>query len=173
MPTCPRCALVALVLAVAAFTGCDSSNPGRDLDVVDGVYALEELSFDPETQSLPTADLGERIDANSTRLEIYGGDGEADLVVRYRVTQPSSRIRLTVGATRGRATFEGVSQDDIDKLAGLFLPADFVLTYDADLGNQLSGTFTRSGVDLEAFDPDLYRGQRNNRGTLTVRFRRL
>lgn len=173
MPTCPRCALVALALAAAAFTGCDSSNPGRDLDVVDGVYTLEALAFDPETPSLPTADIGEQLDTDGTRLEVFGGDAEADLRVRYLDSRPSSRINLTVGATRGRATFEGVSQDDIDKLDALFLPADFVLTYDSELANQLTGTFTRTGVDLEAFDRDVYLGQRNNRGTVTVTFRRL
>ncbi|WP_420456144.1 hypothetical protein [Rubrivirga sp.] len=173
MPTCPRCALVALALVAAAFTGCDSSNPGRDLDVVDGVYVLEALAFDPETPSLPTADIGEQLDADGTRLEIFGADAEAQMRVRYLDGRGTSRIELTVGATRGRATFEGETQDDVDKLDALFLPADFVLTYDAELANQLTGTFTRTGVDLEAFDPDLYRGQRNNRGTVTVTFRRL
>ena len=57
-----RCALVAIALAVAVFTGCDSNNPGRDLGIVDGVYSLEELTFDPVTQSLPTADVGARLD---------------------------------------------------------------------------------------------------------------
>ncbi len=174
MPTCPRCALVAIVLAVAAFTGCDSSNPGRDLDVVDGVYTLEALAFDPETPSLPTADIGALLDKNEsgTRLEIFGADGDAQMRVRYLGSRPSSRIELTVGATRGRASFEGKTQDDVDKLDALFLPADFFLTYDAELANQLTGTFTRTGVDLEAFDRDVYLGQRNNRGTVTVTFRR-
>lgn len=172
MPTCPRCALLALVLAFAAFTGCDSNNPGRDLDLVDGIYTLEELTFDPTTQSLPTANLGELIDDSGTTLEIFGGDGEAQMVVRYETGRPSSRIELEVGATRGRASFEAVTQDDVDDLADIFLPEQFVLNYD-DQANVLEATFTRTGVNLEAFDPDVYRDQRNNRGTLTVRFRRL
>ncbi len=172
MPTCPRCAFVALVFAVAAFAGCDSSNPGRDLDVIDGTYTLQELSFDPATPSLPTADVGARLDLDATTLEVFGGDGEGEIRVRYRDGQPSRRIQLVVGATRGRATFEGETQDDIDDLRDLFLPAEFVLTYDSDLANTLSGTYNQSGVDLQAFDPEVYLDQRNNRGTLTVRFRR-
>ncbi|PAP75238.1 hypothetical protein [Rubrivirga marina] len=171
MPTCPRCALFAIVLAVAVFTGCDSNNPGRDLDLVDGIYTLEELTFDPTTQSLPTADLGASLSSGTT-IEIFGGDGEAQMVVRYESGRPSSRIELEVGATRGRASFEAVTQEDIDDLADIFLPPQFVLTYD-DEANVLSNSFTQTGVNLEAFDPDVYRDQRNNRGTLTIQFRRL
>lgn len=171
MPTCPRCALLALVLAFVAFSGCDSNNPGRDLDVVDGIYALEELTFDPTTQSLPTANLGAQLDS-ATTLEIFGGDGEAQIVVRYVNATPTSRIELEVGATRGRASFEAVTQEDADDLADIFLPAEFTLDYDEN-ANVLEATFTQSGVNLEAFDPDLYRDQRSNRGTLTIRFRRL
>ena len=170
MPTCPRCALFAIVLAVAVFTGCDSNNPGRDLDVVDGIYALEELSFDPTTQSLPTADLAARLDSGRTSLEIFGRDANA--LLRFRDSRGTGRVNLDVGATRGRASFEAVSQSDIDNLADLFLPSQFVLNYD-DNANVLSATFSQTGVNLEAFDPDVYRDQRNNRGTLTVRFRRL
>ena len=90
MPTCPRCALFAIVLAVAVFTGCDSNNPGRDLDVVDGIYALEELSFDPTTQSRPTADLAARLDSGRTSLEIFGRDANA--LLRFRDSRGTGRV---------------------------------------------------------------------------------
>lgn len=170
MPTCPRCALVAIVLAVATFTGCDSSNPGRDLGLVDGIYSLSELTFDPATSSLPTADFSERLDMDGTLLEIFGGDAEAQIRVRYSDGTPSQRIELTVGATRGQATFEALDQTDRDDLADLFLPERFSLSYDADFANRLSASFSQTGVDLESFDPSVYQDQRNNRGTLTVTF---
>jgi hypothetical protein len=172
MPTCPRCALLAIVLAVAAFTGCDSSNPGRDLGLIDGVYSLTELTFDPATTSLPTADFADRLDLDGTVLEIFGGDAEAQIRVRYSDGTPSQRIELTVGATRGQATFEAVDASDREDLADLFLPARFSLMYDTEFASQLSASFTQTGVDLEAFDPDIYQDQRSNRGVLTVRFRR-
>ena len=170
MPTCPRCALLAVVLAFAAFTGCDSNNPGRDLDLVDGVYELEELSFDPETQALPTADVAAQIDREGTTLEIFGRDAEA--LFRIRDDRGTGRVDLEVGAARGRASFEATTEDDIDDLADIFLPAQFTLNYD-DNASVLSSSFSQSGVNLEAFDPDQYRGLRSVRGTVTVRFRRL
>ena len=170
MPTCPRCALLAVAIAAAVFTGCDSNNPGRDLSLVDGVYVLEELSFDPETQALPTADVASQLDREGTTLEIFGRDAEA--LLRIRDDRGTGRVNLDVGAARGRASFEAVTEDDIGDLADIFLPASFVLTYN-DNADVLSGMFSQSGVNLEAFDPSQYRGLRNVRGTLTVRFRRL
>ncbi|WP_412068819.1 hypothetical protein [Rubrivirga sp. IMCC43871] len=171
MPTCPRCALLAVVLAFLAFSGCDSNNPGRDLALIDGVYSLEALTFDPVTQGLPTADLGARLDLAGTSLEIFGADDQALLRIRYP-DAPTRRVDLSVTAARGRATFTGVTQEDRDDLADLFLPAEFVLTYEGESPRVLANTFERTGVDLQAFDPTLYQDQRSNRGTLTVRFRR-
>ncbi len=171
MPTCPRCALLAVVLAVLAFSGCDSNNPGRDLALIDGVYTLEELTFDPVTQGLPTADLGARLDLPGTTLEVFGGDDEALLRIRYP-DAPTQRIDLTVTASRGRATFRAITEEDRTDLARLFLPSEFALTYEGEDPRVLQNTFEQTGVDLQAFDASLYQDQRSNRGTLTIRFRR-
>ena len=171
MPTCPRCALLAIAIAALAFTGCDSSDPGRDLGLIDGVYTLDVLSFDPVTQGLPTADLGARLDMEGTTLEVFGADAEARLRIRYP-DQPTRRVDLEVGARGGRATFEALTDEDRLDLAALFLPASFALDYDPDAPRSLAATLDRSGVDLEAFDRSVYQDQRSNRGTLTVRFRR-
>ncbi|WP_412061878.1 hypothetical protein [Rubrivirga sp. IMCC45206] len=171
MPTCPRCALLAVALAFLAFSGCDSNNPGRDLALIDGVYSLEELTFDPATQGLPTADLGARLDLTGTSLEVFGDDDQALLRVRYP-DAPTRRVDLSVTASRGRATFTAVAEEDRADLAQLFLPADFVLTYEGESPRVLGNAFERTGVDLQAFDPSLYQDQRSNRGTLTIRFRR-
>ena len=170
MPTCPRCAALALVLL--ALAGCDSNNPGRDLDLIEGVYTIEALIFDPVTTGLPNADAGARLDASGTTLEIFGDDEVSLLRVRYRDATGSRRVDLATVASNGRATFEAVDQSDEEDLAALFLPRSFTLTYDGDSPRVLSGEFQQSGVDLEAFDPSTYEQQRSNSGTLTVRFRR-
>ena len=169
MPTCPRCAALALVLL--ALAGCDSNNPGRDLDLIEGVYAVEELRFTP-LSALPAADVGARLDPSGTSLEIFGDDEIALLRVRYRDATGSRRVDLRTTASRGQATFEAVDQSDVDDLAALFLPRSFTLTYDGDAPRLLSGTFDQSGVNLERFDPSIYQGEVDKRGTLTVRFRR-
>lgn len=168
--TCPRCAVVALVLF--ALAGCDSNNPGRDLALIQGVYAIEALSFDPVTGGLPTADVIDRLDAAGTRLEIFGEDEESLLIVRYNDATGSRRVNLRTTASRGRATFEAIDADDEADLAALFLPPSFVLTYEGESPRVLTGSLDRTGVNLEAFDRSVYQDQRANRGTLVIRFRR-
>lgn len=167
--TCPRCAIVALVLF--ALAGCDSSNPGRDLALIQGVYSLEELVFDP-ISDLPNADVGARIDKAGTRLEIFGDDEVSLLIVRYLDATGSRRIDLRTTASRGRVTFEAVDGTDIDDLKALFLPPSFALTYEGESPRVIGSSFEQSGVNLEQFDRDRYRGEVDKRGTLTVRFRR-
>lgn len=169
MPTCPRCAALALVLL--ALAGCDSTNPGRDLALIEGVYSLETLVFTP-ISSLPAADAGARLDPVGTSLEIFGDDETSLLRVRYRDATGSRRIDLQTTASRGRATFEAVDADDEADLAALFLPRSFSLTYEGDSPRVLSGEFQQTGVNLQAFDPTRYQGETNKSGTLTIRFRR-
>jgi len=173
MPFCTRCALVGLAFFALALAGCDSSNPGRDLAAVDGIYALEVLTFDPVTQGLPTADVGARLDRPNSTLEIFGGDGDALFRIRYLDgLLGTSRVNFTVGAAGGRVALEATDTGDRDDLAAILLPPSFALTYDGNSPRVLEGTFDLSGVNLEAFDPATYQDQRSNRGTLTVRFRR-
>ena len=170
--SCPRCAAAALALFALALAGCDSNNPGRDLSLIEGVYTVEALTFDPVTDALPDADVGARLDPSGTSLEVFGEDETSLLRVRYRDATGSRRVDLRTTASRGRATFEALDDADEADLAALFLPRQFTLTYDGDSPRLLSGTFDRSGVNLEAFDPSRYQDQRSVRGTLVVRFRR-
>ena len=171
MPTCTRCALLAVAIAALAFTGCDSDGSTRDLDLVDGVYTVAELSFDPSATGLPDADLGADLDDTVTRLQIFGGDAEALFTTKFEGGL-SRRTDLTVTASRGRATFRAVTPDDEDELASVFLPPQFDLSYNEDAPGRLEGTFSQS-VDLESFDPETYAGLRNVPGRLTVRLVRL
>ena len=170
MPTCPRCAALALVLLALAFTGCDSNNPGRDLSLIEGVYLLEELEFRP-VSALPAADVDARINVTESRFEIFGDDEESQFVVRFN-DGTTSRIDLRTTASRGRATFEAADVEDTDKLKLLLLPRSFTLTYQGDSPRVLEGTMDRTGVDLEAFDPSLYQGEVDKSGTTVIRFRR-
>lgn len=174
MPVCPRCALVGLALFALALVGCDSSNPGRDLDAVDGVYTLETLTFDPVTQGLPTADVGARLDQTTTgtTLEVFGGDGEAVLRIRQLGGTGAQRVVFDAAASRGRLSLAAEDEEDEEDLASVLLPPEFALSYDGDSPRVLEGSFDLSGVNLEAFDSSVYQDQRSNRGTLTVRFRR-
>ena len=162
-------------LLLAAFalltTGCDSGGSDSALERIQGRYALDLLSFDPATQALPDADVGARLDAGNTELQVFG-DGDAQIIVFPAGGGRSSLISLRVEANSRRATFEAVTENDRDDLDEILLPSEFSLSYEGERPTVLEGALDLTGVNLEAFDPNTYRDQRSNRGTLTVRFRR-
>ncbi len=170
MPTCPRCALLAVALAFLAFTGCDTNNPGRDLGLISGVYSVAEITFDPETADLSTADVAARL-TSTTNLRIYTND-QARFEVQFAGESGLQVVNLVVSASRGRALFEAEATDDEQLLARLLLPRRFTLEYDEEAPSALEASFVQSGVNLQAFNPTRYQGQTNNRGQLTVRFER-
>ena len=175
MPARPRPApLLALAVVLAglpALAGCDTTNPGGNLALVEGTYTLAELSFDPATTDLSTANVARSLDLAATRLDIFGGGGNTLLLVQ-RLNGTRRRIDLRTRASRERVTFEAVTRDDEAFLAGLLLPATFTLGYTGERPNVLEASLRLTGVDLEAFDPDRYQDQRSNAGQLSIRFER-
>ena len=181
MITCPRCAVVALVLL--ALSGCDSSNPGRDLGLIEGVYAIESIRFVSETERLDPVEVTERLVVSGedpSSLEIFGNDETSILRIRFLRGGSGGlgdrdRVDLTTTASRGRATFEVSDRDrekDVRALSELLLPPTFVLTYEGESPTVLTGTIRDVRVNLEAYDPVGFRNLRDNEGTLTIRFRR-
>lgn len=171
MPTCTRCALLAVAIAALVFTGCDSDGSTRDLDLVDGVYTVAELSFDPNATSIEPLDLGAELDPSVTRLQVFGGDAEALFTTKLSGGL-SRRTDLTVSASRGRASFRAVTETDEAELDDVFLPAQFDLRYDEDRPGRLEGTFSRR-VNLQAIDSQRYAGLTSVPGVVTVRLERL
>lgn len=167
-----RAARLLPLVALLALAACDTTNPGGNIALVEGTYTLAELSFDPTTTDLSTANVGADLDPEATRLTIFGGGGNSLLAVR-RQGQTTRRIDLRTRASRERVTFEAVTREDEAFLAGLLLPASFALSYAGERPNTLEGSLTLNGVDLEAFDPDRYQDQRSNSGLLSIRFERL
>ena len=94
--------LACLVLAFAALAGCDSNGPTSALRELDGTYSVAELVFDPVTASLPDANVGARLDAQ-TSFDIFSGNS----TVLFTISRGGARslATLDVAATRGRATF--------------------------------------------------------------------
>lgn len=168
---CSRCGLLGLVLFVLALTGCDSNNPGRDIEAVAGLYTLAEITFDPEANALADVDVDARLNATGTTLEIFSDDEEALLRVAFTDGR-TRRINLRVDASRGQVRLEGIENEDTDDLAELLLPASFSLRYDGERATRLDAALDRSGVNLEAFDPDRYQGLTNVAGDLAVSFER-
>ncbi|MDT0631546.1 hypothetical protein RQM47_02315 [Rubrivirga sp. S365] len=177
MPTPPRPArrgrlpLLAVLVGLAALTACDTTNPGGNLDLVEGTYSLAELSFDPTTTDLSTANVIDVLEPGSARLTIYS-DGNALLSFR-RLQGGLTRVDLRPRASRERVTLEAVRREDEDFLADILLPPSFALGYTGEPANTLEGSFSQSNVDLEAFDPERYQDQRSNSGQLSVRFERV
>ncbi|MEM0962931.1 MAG: hypothetical protein AAGK21_10400 [Bacteroidota bacterium] len=163
--------LSAPLVALLVLAGCDSGNDDDLFLALQGTYQLDELSFDPATSSLPTADVGARLDLDDTVLQLFG-DGTGQFIVFDGSTGLSSRIELLYDPSSTRASFEAETDRDGDSLSELLLPEEFSLTYQGDRATQLTGSFDVSGVDLESFDPAVYQDQRSNRGTLTIRFSR-
>ncbi len=172
MPTCPRCALLALAIAFAAFSGCDSNNPGSDLESLQGQYTFATLLFDPTTQALPDVDVAARLNETATTLEIFGNDDVALLRIRFNGETGSRRVDLQVTASRGRITFEALTAEDEEDLRALLLPRSFSLEYNETNPASISADLFREGVNLELFDPAQYQDQTAVRGTLTVRLNR-
>lgn len=170
MPTCPRCALVAFALAVAAFAaGCDSTDPGSDLEAVDGTYEIVELRFDPATAGLPEADVLARLADGSAEVEI-AGDGTS--LVRYAfIGQTRQLVLADASATSRSVTIAARSDADADKLDAILLPETVTFARAENDATRLSATLLLEGVDLEAFDPAIYQDQIDNRGTMTVALR--
>ena len=175
MPTSPRPARAAflplLLAGLTALAACDTSNPGGNLDLVAGTYAVAELSFDPNTTDLSTANVERDLDPIGTRLTIFGDDDLSLFVVQRRGAS-TQRIDLRTRASRERITFEAVTREDEEDLADLLLPSTFSLSYTGDNPNTLEGSISRSNVNLEAFDPERYEDQRSNSGRLSIRFER-
>jgi hypothetical protein len=173
MPTCPRCAALGAALALLAVAGCDTNNPGDDLATVEGRYTVAELTFDPEATALDDVDVAASLDDTETVLRIYRNEDDGALFEVESDEGGFRRINLTTTVSRGRVSFEAVSERDVDDLAGLLLPADFTLEYEGDRPSTLEGSFARSNVDLEAYDATRYQGLRNTSGRVRVRFERL
>lgn len=165
--------LAALALSLALLAGCDSNNSGSALRDLDGSYALEELLFDPTAGALENADVTERLDLPNSQLTIYGRDGEAQLVVRFTDGSGTQRTDLLASASRGRLTLSARSNVDAEELADLLLPNSFQLSYNASSISTLESNFAASGVNLDAFDRELYAGLTSVDGTMRVRFTRL
>lgn len=172
MPTCPRCALLALVIAFAAFAGCDSNNPGNDLEALQGEYKFATLLFDPTTAALPDVDVAARLNDDATTLEIFGNDETALLRIRFNGETGARRVDLSVTASRGRITFQALTAEDEEDLRSLLLPSSFSLEYNETNPSSMSADLFREGVNLELFDPAQYQDQTAVRGTLTVRLNR-
>jgi major membrane immunogen (membrane-anchored lipoprotein) len=160
---------VLLLVALVGLTACSSSNPS-DVEELDGGYTVAALRFDPVTQALPDADIRARLNAASTRLEIFGGDGIAQLTYRFSDEAGRRRADLNVTATNGRITFEALTSEDEEDLRSLFLPRSFSLSYTGAFPTSLTGDLFRERVDLQAYDPELYQDQTEVRGNLTVVF---
>lgn len=165
--------LASLALALVLLAGCDSNNPGSALRDLDGSYVLEELVFDPNAGGLVNADVGARLDLAATQITIYGRDGEAQLVSRFTDGSGTQRTDLIASASRGRLTLSARTNVDAEELAELLLPNSFSLTYNASSISTLEGSFTLSGVNLDAFDRATYSGLTSVDGTMRVRFSRL
>lgn len=164
--------LAALVVGTVALSSCDSSRSNTPLDDLDGTYALTSLIFDPETQSLPDADISGRLDASGSQLEIFAGNSTAQMVIRR--SGQRTLITFDATATRGQVTFTARPDNNNEaSLRALLIPTPFSLTYNSSSPGTLLNDIPLAGVNLQAFDPSQYQGQVDNRGTLRLRFERI
>lgn len=168
----PAFRFAAFSLALVLLAGCDSNNPGGSLRDLDGSYVLDELVFDHNAQVIPDANIGARLVADATILEIFSGNARATLVSQFQ-GQGRRLNNLNASASRGRLTLSAVTATDQSNLADLFLPPSFSMSYETANPSILTANIPLSNVNLQAFDPEQYSSLTNESGTLRVRFRRL
>lgn len=160
--------LACLALVLAALAGCDSNSSTSALRDLDGTYTVAQLLFDPGAASLADADVGARLDAQ-TSFDIFSGNS----TVLFTISRGGARSLSTLdaAATRGRATFTARAGSE-DELAELLLPRTFTLSFDPASSRTLTGEIALTNVNLEAFDPAQYSGLRAVNGTLRIRLDR-
>lgn len=171
MPTCPRCAFLALFVAFLTFTGCDSSNPGRDLEIVAGNYVLTDLEFRTTGASGIRVDVVDELDLGEVRLRIFRTEDDEALLEIGTDRGVTDLIELTVSPSRGRVRLDAADNGDEEDLAALLFPDRFTLTYEGETANRLEADITLDSVNLEEFS-DRYEGVRDVSGTLSVTFER-
>lgn len=163
MPTCPRCALLALVLSVVAFAGCSSNNPG-ELETYEGTYTFSELIF--TSPGVNSANVVARLDGTRSDLDVTRG-GTALLKFEYRVNDDECRALngdnsgvAVLTATAGRTSLTLAARDgaDRDVLRCLLLPNSFTLNEASSdpSGRTLTATLENTRVNLNNYDPDRY-----------------
>ena len=160
MPTCPRCALLALALSVVAFAGCSSNNPG-ELENYEGTYTFSELIF--TSQGVNPANVVARLDGTRSELDVTRG-GTALLKFEYRVnddrckaTNEGSGVAvLTATAGRTSISFSARSGEDRDVLRCLLLPNSFTLRPSESDSRTLTATLENTRVNLNDYDPERY-----------------
>lgn len=173
MPTCPRCAFVALAFLVLAVAGCDSNNPGN-LENYEGTYTIDQLAFN--AQGVTPANVALRLD-DSSEIDIRSNRASVDFEYddstdECRAIDGNGALAvLDVSAGRETLNFSARGGDDEDALECLLLPKDFTLrvaTSDPS-GKTLTATLENTRVNLYDYDRDSYNEtQTNVPGTLTI-----
>lgn len=158
----------AALVAVLLLAGCDSSGSTNALRELDGTYSVAELVFDPTAASLEDANVGARLDAQ-TSFDIFSGNETVQFIISRGGVR--SLVTLDATATRGRATFTARAGSETE-LGALLLPRTFGLTFDPASPRTLTGDIPLANVNLEQFDPSQYQGLRAVSGTLRIRLDR-
>lgn len=156
MPTCPRCAFLTLILALLAFTGCDTNNPGSSLNEVAGVYTTTTLFFNPEAPGISDVDVLGDLRDGDLRVEIFE-DGQATL--SYEPLGGARQlITATARASSRTVTLAARTDADAIRMTLLLLPPSVSFARDEAAPTRLDASLQLSNVDLEAYDPATYPG---------------
>jgi len=175
MPTCPRCALLALALSIVAFAGCSSNNPG-ELETYEGTYTFSELTF--TSPGVNQANVVTRLDGTRSELDVTRG-GTALLKFEYRANEDECKATgagsgvavLTATAGRTSLSLSARSNDDREVLRCLLLPNSFTLRpAESDpSGRTLTATLENTRVNLNDYDAERYgEGLDNVSGSLKI-----
>lgn len=171
MPTCPRCALLALLFALVAFSGCDTNNPGSGLEEVAGTYAATTLLFDVEAGEVTDADVLGTLRNRRATVEIFA-DGQMTISFEPLGGQ-RQLVTGTARASSRTVTISARTDTDEERMALLLLPPEVSLSRDELAPNELTASLLLVNVDLEAFDPAAYTGLQSVRGRLEIELERV
>lgn len=158
------------IAVIAAFAGCDTSDPVPSVEPTEvaGTYDFTAFRFDPDRAGLLEVNLLDSLVTDETALQLVN---TGDFRLRYRFEDEpfDDDVRGDFNVDRDEVVLRPRAEDR-DLLPGLLIPeTTLVLQRESETVLAFDETVT---VDLEAFDEEAYGGFAPQPGRLTIRLQR-
>jgi hypothetical protein len=163
------------IAVVAAFAGCDTTDPDEPADPieVEGTYDFVTFRFVPDSRGVVPVNVLDTLVTGESFLRL-AGDNQFQLQYQFVGQTFPDAPRGDFSATRdddGVITVELTPrQTDVDEFEAILLSSGVAFTREIASGDTLLVLSDERTVDLAAYDAGTYGGVDPQPGTLTVEF---